>query len=102
MEETQLQTNLKTLPQFSLNLSREGAIQVTGDIQPTELQAILDSSHLRANLYQKHQEYLQREADRTALYIGFIFAGMIGLTVFCLFNTAPKQAIITQGVTQNV
>lgn len=94
MEEIQLQTKLKNSPQFSLNISSQGDLKVSGEVLPTELQSILDSSHLRANLYQKHQEYLQREADKTALYIGFIFSGLIGLSIFCLFNQSPKQAFI--------
>ena len=94
MEENQLQTKLKLSPQFSLDISSKGDLKVTGEVLPTELQTILDSSHLRASLYQKHQEYLQREADRTALYIGFIFSGLIGLSIFCLFNQSPKNAFI--------
>ena len=97
MEETHLQTKLKVsrqIPQFSLDISSQGDLKVSGDTVPEQLQAILDSSHLRVSLYQKHQEYLQREADRTALYIGFIFSGLIGLSIFCLFNQSPKNALI--------
>ena len=94
MEETQIKT-LEALqkisrPQFNLKISNTGEIDLQGDIKGEDLQAILDSSHLRNKLYLKHQKQLDRESNLVVCYIGLIFSTLVGLTCFCLFNQSPK------------
>jgi hypothetical protein len=95
MEETQIET-LKPLqkispPQFNLRISNTGEIALQGDIKGEDLQAILDSSHLRNKLYLDHQKQLDHESNLMAIYIGLIFSSLIALTCFCLFNQSPKS-----------
>lgn len=89
MAETNQKHQVSPIP-FTLNLSERGELKISGEASPELLQPILDASHLRASLYQKHQEFIEREANRTALLIGIIFASLLGLFVFCALNTSPK------------
>jgi hypothetical protein len=107
MEQTQLET-LEALqkispPQFNLRISNSGEIDLRGDIKGEDLQAILDSSHLRNKLYLDHQKQLDHESNLAACYIGVIFSSLIGLTCFCLLNQSPKsQNYQSLGVSSNV
>jgi len=94
MEETQLQL-LEPLqkisrPQFNLKISNQGEIDIQGDIDSEDLQAILDSSYLRNSLYLEHQKQLDRESNLMVLYIGLIFSSLIGLMCFCALNQSSK------------
>jgi hypothetical protein len=94
MEEPQIKT-LETLQkispkQFKLRISNQGEIDLRGDIKSDDLQAILDSSHLRNKLYLEHQKQLDHESNLMIVYIGLVFSSLIGLTCFCLFNQSPK------------
>ena len=94
MEETQLQL-LEPLqkisrPQFNLKISNQGEIDIQGDIDSTDLQAILDASYLRNSLYLEHQKQLDRESNLMVCYIGLIFSSLIGLICFCALNQSPK------------
>ena len=94
MEELQLKT-LEPLhkisrPQFNLKLSKQGEIDLQGDINSDDLQAILDSSYLRNSLYLEHQKQLDRESNLMVVYIGLIFSSLIGLMCFCALNQSPK------------
>ncbi len=95
MEETQLET-LKPLqkisrPHINLRISNSGEVDIKGDIRSDDLQAILDSSHLRNKLYLDHQKQLDHESNLMAIYIGLIFSSLIALTCFCLLNQSPKS-----------
>jgi len=95
MEQTQVET-LKPLqkispPQFNLRISNTGEIDLRGDIKGEDLQAILDSSHLRNKLYLKHQKQLDRESNLMVCYIGLVFSTLVALTCFCLLNQSPKS-----------
>ena len=102
MEETQLKT-LEPLqkispPQLNLKISNTGEIDLQGDIKSDDLQAILDSSHLRNKLYLKHQKQLDRESNLTVCYIGLIFSTLVGLIAFCLLNQSPKYPTYQQSL----
>ena len=102
MEETQLKT-LEPLqkispPQLNLKISNTGEIDLQGDIKSDDLQAILDSSYLKSNLYLQHQKQLDRESNLMACYIGLVFSSLIGLTCFCLLNQSPKNQNYQSGV----
>jgi hypothetical protein len=107
MEETQIET-LKPLqkispPQFNLRISNTGEIDLRGDIKGEDLQAILDSSHLRNKLYLKHQKQLDRESNLMVCYIGLVFSTLVALTCFCLLNQSPKsQNYQSSGVPNHV
>jgi hypothetical protein len=95
MEQTQLET-LEALqkispPQFNLRISNSGEIDLRGDIKGEDLQAILDSSHLRNKLYLDHQKQLDHESNLMVIYIGLVFSSLIALTCFCLLNQSPKS-----------
>ena len=95
MEETQIKT-LETLqkispPQFKLKISNTGEVDVRGDIKSDDLQAILDSSHLRNKLFLEHQKQLDHESNLMVIYIGLVFSSLIALTCFCLLNQSPKS-----------
>jgi hypothetical protein len=92
---TDLKQRLVIHPQPQLNISEQGNLHIEGDIDAIDLQAILDTSIIKQRLYLEHQRRLQSESDRCAVIIGCIFAGFIGLSVFCLFNQKPT------GVTSN-
>ncbi len=94
MEKTQVKT-LEPLhkispPQLNLRISNTGEIDLRGDIRSDDLQAILDSSHLRNKLYLEHQKHLDHESNLMVIYIGLIFSILVGLTCFCLLNQSPK------------
>jgi hypothetical protein len=94
MEEIQLNT-LEALqkispPQFNLRISNSGEVDIKGDIKGEDLQAILDSSHLRNKLYLDHQKQLDHESNLMVIYIGLIFSTLVGLTCFCAMNQSQK------------
>ena len=93
MEEAQIKTLeplQKISPQFNLKISNTGEIALQGDILSDDLQAILDSSHLRNKLYLDHQKQLDHESNLMVVYIGLIFSTLVGLACFCLFNQSPQ------------
>lgn len=85
-----LETPQKISPQFNLKISNTGEIDIKGDIKSDDLQAILDSSHLRSKLYLEHQKHLDHESNLMVVYIGLVFLALIALACFCLFNQSPK------------
>lgn len=95
MEETQIQvqeTLQKTSPKLNLRISRRGDLDLQGDVNSTDLQTILDNSHLRNKLYLEYQKHFDRESNITVLYIGLIFSSLIGLICFCAMNQSPKSS----------
>jgi hypothetical protein len=95
MEETQIET-LKPLqkisrPHINLRISNSGEVDIKGDIRSDDLQAILDSSHLRNKLFLEHQKQLDHESNLMVCYIGLVFSTLVALTCFCLFNQSPKS-----------
>jgi hypothetical protein len=95
MEETQIKT-LEPLQkisptQFKLRISNQGEIDIKGDIKSDDLQAILDSSHLRNKMFLEHQKHLDHESNLMIVYIGLVFSTLVGLTCFCLFNQSSKN-----------
>jgi hypothetical protein len=93
MEQTRTETQeilQKISPQFNLRISNQGEIALQGDIKGEDLQAILDSSHLRNKLYLEHQKQLDHESNLMVCYIGLVFSSLIALTCFCLFNQSSK------------
>jgi hypothetical protein len=107
MEQTQIET-LETLqkisrPHINLRISSSGEVDIKGDIRSDDLQAILDSSHLRNKLYLKHQKQLDRESNLMVCYIGLVFSTLVALTCFCLLNQSPKsQNYQSSGVPNHV
>lgn len=94
MEETQIQvqeTLQKTSPKLNLRISSRGDLDLQGDVNSTDLQTILDASHLRNKLYLEYQEHFDRESNATVLYIGLIFSSLIGLMCFCAINQSSKS-----------
>jgi hypothetical protein len=85
-------------PQFNLKISNQGEIDIQGDIDSEDLQAILDSSYLRNSLYLEHQKQLDRESNLMVLYIGLIFSSLIGLICFCALNQSPKYPTYQQSL----
>jgi hypothetical protein len=103
MEQTQIETQeilQKISPQFNLKISNQGEldIKIKGDIKGEDLQAILDSSHIRNKMFLEHQKHLERETNLMVIYIGLIFSSLIGLTCFCLFNQSPRTNTYQLGV----
>ena len=102
MEEAQIEKHeiLQKIsaPQFNLRISSTGEVDIKGDIKSDDLQAILDSSHLRNKLYLKHQKQLDRESNLTVCYIGLIFSTLVGLIAFCLLNQSPKYPTYQQSL----
>lgn len=101
MEQTPIETQeiiQKISPQFNLRISNTGEVVIKGDIKGEDLQAILDSSHLKNKLYLEHQRQLDHESNLMVCYIGLIFSSLIGLTCFCLFNQSPKPHNQSLGV----
>lgn len=102
MEETQLQL-LEPLqkisrPSLNLRISNQGEIDIQGDIDSEDLQAILDSSYLRNSLYLEHQKQLDRESNLMVLYIGIIFSTLVGLICFCGLNQSSKYTNYQQSL----
>jgi len=105
MEQTQIETQeilQKISPQFNLRISNTGEVDVRGDIKSDDLQAILDSSHLRNKLYLDHQKHLDHESNLMVIYIGLVFSALVGLACFCLFNQSPKTNTYQLGVSNYV
>jgi hypothetical protein len=88
-------------PRFNLRISNQGEVDLQGDIDSEDLQAILDSSHLRNSLYLEHQKQLIRESNLTVIYIGLVFSALIGLIAFCLLNQTSKYQQ-SQGIENHV
>ena len=85
-------------PQFNLKISNRGEIDLQGDVNSIDLQAILDSSYLRNSLYLEHQKQLDRESNLMVLYIGVIFSTLVGLICFCALNTNQKHPTYQQSL----
>ena len=85
-------------PQFNLKISNQGEIDIQGDINSDDLQAILDSSYLRNSLYLEHQKRLDRESNLMVIYIGLIFSTLVGLICFCALNTNQKYSTYQQSL----
>jgi len=94
MEETRIETqeilHKISPPQFNLRISNTGEVDIKGAVKSDDLQAILDSSHLRNKLYLEYQKHLDHESNLMVIYIGLVFSSLIGLTCFCLFNQSPQ------------
>lgn len=95
MEKTQIQVqeNLQKISQkLNLRISNQGEVDLQGDINSTDLQSVLDSSHLRNKLYLEYQKQIDRESNLMVIYIGLIFSSLIGLICFCAMNQSPKSS----------
>ena len=74
-----------------LDINEKGEVKIRGDVTPEIFQTILDASHLKSLAYQKHQEKLDKEANLMTIYIGVIFASVLGLVVFSFCNLKPQS-----------
>jgi hypothetical protein len=102
MEETQIELQetihkISRLP-LSLKISKQGEIDLKGDIASEDLQVVLDASHVKTNLYLEHQKQLDRESNLMVIYIGLIFSSLIGLICFCALNQSPKYTTYQQSL----
>jgi len=93
VEITNQKLHQKSRIPLNLRLSDTGNLHVQGDIKPEDLQSILDCSQLRLKICQEHEQRLNRENNLAAIYIGLIISSVLGLSIFCLFNQAPKIQI---------
>lgn len=105
MEKTQIQVqeNLQKISQkLNLRISNQGEVDLQGNVNSTDLQAILDNSHLRNKLYLEYQKQIDRESNLIVVYIGLIFSSLIGLICFCAMNQSPKSSYQSLGVSNHV
>lgn len=105
MEKTQIQVqeNLQKISQkLNLRISNQGEVDLQGDINSTDLQSVLDSSHLRNKLYLEYQKQIDRESNLTVLYIGLVFSSLIGLICFCAMNQSKTTYQQSLGVQNHV
>lgn len=105
MEETQIQvqeTLQKTSPKLNLRISSRGDLDLQGVVNSTDLQNILDNSHLRNKLYLEYQKHFDRESNLTVLYIGLVFSSLIGLICFCAMNQSKTTYQQSLGVQNHV
>lgn len=72
-----------------ITLSDRGQLTVQGEASPEQLKTLAEASILKQSLFQEYQQQINASSDRTALMIGAILAGLVGLSVFVIFN--PKQ-----------
>jgi hypothetical protein len=77
-------------PPLNLRISKQGELDLQGDISSDDLQTVLDASYLRNSLYLEHQRYLDRESNLMVIYIGLIFSSLIGLICFCALNQSQN------------
>lgn len=77
-------------PPLNLRISKQGELDLQGDISSDDLQTVLDASYLKSTLYLEHQKQLDRESNLMVIYIGLIFSTLIGLICFCALNQSSK------------
>ena len=105
MEEIQVQETLQKMsPKLNLRISNQGEVDLQGVVNSTDLQNILDNSHLRNKLYLEYQKQIDRESNLMVIYIGLVFSSVIGLICFCAMNqskTTYQQSLGVQNYVHN-
>ena len=105
MEEIQVQETLQKMsPKLNLRISNKGEVDLQGVVNSTDLQNILDNSHLRNKLYLEYQKQIDRESNLMVIYIGLVFSSVIGLICFCAMNqskTTYQQSLGVQNYVHN-
>ena len=105
MEEIQVQETLQKMsPKLNLRISNQGEVDLQGVVNSTDLQNIIDNSHLRNKLYLEYQKQIDRESNLMVIYIGLVFSSVIGLICFCAMNqskTTYQQSLGVQNYVHN-
>ncbi|MBD2503928.1 hypothetical protein [Anabaena azotica] len=103
-----------------ITLSDNGDLIIKGEIPPEQIQALTDAAILKQKLFQEqnkalrdaailkeqlfqeYQQEIKRSSDRTALLIGAMLAGLLGLSVFMVCNTKPQPTLGDNNAVQSV
>ena len=105
MEEIQVHETLQKMsPKLNLRISNQGEVDLQGVVNSTDLQNIIDNSHLRNKLYLEYQKQIDRESNLMVIYIGLVFSSVIGLICFCAMNqskTTYQQSLGVQNYVHN-
>lgn len=101
-QSTQEKISISLSIQPQITLSDNGHLVVKGDASAETIQTLTDAAILKQKLFQEYQQQINASSDRTALMIGAMLAGLIGLSVFVIFNSKPQPQEVNSNAIQPI